>query len=233
MCGRYTLHSSPSRIAEHFSLDPERLPDDLGPRYNIAPTQDVPAVGPSARGGRGLTFMRWGLVPRWADDPSNVSSLINARAETVHEKPAFRDAFARRRCLLPADGFYEWRAEDGGKQPYYLRMPGDEPFAFAGIWERWRARDGAGETARSVESCAILTTDAAPAIADLHDRMPVILPLEAYDLWTDRSVERREELADLLEPPGETPLEYHAVSRRVNTPANDDPSCVEPLQAEG
>lgn len=229
MCGRYTLHSSAAEIAEHFGLEPGDLPEELAPRFNIAPTQDVPAVGPSPRGGRGLAMFRWGLIPHWADDPSDFSSLINARSETVHRKPAFRSAFARRRCLLPADGFYEWRAEGDAKQPYHLRMPGGELFAFAGIWDRWQAQgeDGGG---RAVESCAILTTDAAPSIAELHDRMPVILPREAYERWTDRSVTERGSLADLLEPPRETALEYYTVSRRVNRPANDGPSCVQPLE---
>lgn len=229
MCGRYTLHSSAAEIAEHFGLDPGDVSDELAPRFNIAPTQDVPAVGPSATGGRGMAMFRWGLVPHWADEPSDFSSLINARSETVHRKPAFRSAFARRRCLLPADGFYEWRAEGGAKQPYHLRMPGGELFAFAGIWDRWEAEEEDGDV-RSVESCAILTTDAAPSIAALHDRMPVILPREAYGRWTDRSVTGREPLEDLLEPPRETSLQYHAVSRRVNSPANDGPGCIEPLE---
>ena len=236
MCGRYTLHSSAAEIADHFAIPADRIPDGLGPRYNIAPTQDVPAAGPSPEGQRGLALLRWGLVPHWADDPSDFSSLINARSETVHEKPAFRGAFARRRCLLPADGFYEWRPEGGAKQPYHLRMPGGELFALAGIWERWSEGDAGGNGedggGRTVESCAILTTDAAPEIAGLHDRMPVIVPPEAYDRWTDRSITDREPLQDILASPDETPLEYYPVSRRVNSPSHDGPDCIEPLEVD-
>lgn len=227
MCGRYTLHASAREIAERFEVEAGDLPDGLTPRYNIAPTQEVPAVGPSSGGGRGLALLRWGLVPSWAEDPSELPPLINARSETVHRKPAFREAFARCRCLLPADGFYEWRREGEVKQPYHLRMPGGDPFAFAGIWDRWSpGRDG-GE---AIESCAILTTDAAPGIADLHERMPVILRREDYGRWLDRSARERDRLEDLLTPPAETPLEYYPVSRRVNRPDHDDPSCIEPLE---
>lgn len=238
MCGRYTLHSSAAEIADHFELEAGDVPGDLGPRYNIAPTQEVPAVGPASGGGRGLALFRWGLVPRWAEDPSDVPSLINARSETVHRKPAFREAFARRRCLLPADGFYEWRREGEAKQPYHVRLPDGGLFAFAGIWDRWtedpRADHPGGATGADgpVASCSILTTDAAPGIEDLHDRMPVIVPRGEYGRWLDRSIRDRGPLEDLLEPPGRTALEYYAVSRRVNSPANDDPSCVEPLDEE-
>jgi putative SOS response-associated peptidase YedK len=227
MCGRYTLHASPREIARRFDVEPGSLLDGAPPRYNIAPTQEVPAVGPSSDGGRGLALFRWGLVPHWADDPSELPPLINARSETVHRKPAFREAFARRRCLLPADGFYEWRREGEVKQPYHLRMPGGDLFAFAGIWDRWSPKGDGGET---IESCAILTTDAAPGIADLHERMPVILRREDYGRWLDRSARERGQLQDLLESPSETPLEYYPVSRRVNRPAHDDPSCIEPLE---
>lgn len=227
MCGRYTLHASAREIAEWFDVETGALPDGLTPRYNIAPTQDVPAVGPSSGGGRGMALFRWGLVPSWAEDPSELPPLVNARSETVHRKPAFREAFARRRCLLPADGFYEWRREGEVKQPYHLRMPGGGLFAFAGIWDRWSpGRDG-GE---AIESCAILTTDAAPGIADLHERMPVILRREDYGRWLDRSARERGRLEDLLASPAETPLEYYPVSRRVNSPDHDDPSCIEPLE---
>lgn len=239
MCGRYTLHASAREIAERFDVEAGDLPDGLTPRYNIAPTQDVPAVGPSSGGGRGLALFRWGLVPSWSEDPSELPPLINARSETVHRKPAFREAFVRRRCLLPADGFYEWRREGDVKQPYHLRMPGGDLFAFAGIWDRWEGpsegpdgdgdRDGPPAGGR-VDSCAILTTEAAPGIVDLHDRMPVILPREAYDRWLDRSITERERLEGLLAPPDGTPLEYYPVSRRVNRPAHDDPSCIEPLE---
>lgn len=228
MCGRYTLHTSAAEVAEHFELDPGGRAGELVSRYNIAPTQDVPAVGPSEAVGRGLAFLRWGLVPHWSDGPSDLPSLIYARSETVHEKPAFRSAFARRRCLLPADGYFEWKKEAGGKQPYHLRLPGGGVFAFAGIWDRWDGV-GDGEDASPIFSCALLTTEAAPEIAGLHDRMPVLLPPEEYGSWLDRSIRERGALDDLLSPPEGTALEYHPVSRRVNSPANDEPACIEPL----
>lgn len=231
MCGRYTLHSSPERIARHFEVDPGSIPE-LEPRYNVAPAQQVPAVGPSSRGeGRGVAQFRWGLVPHWARDPSDLPSLINARSETAHEKPAFRDAFARRRCVVPADGFYEWRREAGGKQPYYVSLPGDALLGFAGLWDRWTGQVE-GEPVR-VDSCTILTTDASPSIRELHDRMPVILEPGEYGLWLDRRVTGRDRLESLLGPLEDGRLEFYRVSRRVNRPENDDPACIEPAEGAG
>jgi putative SOS response-associated peptidase YedK len=165
-------------------------------------------------------MLRWGLVPSWADDPGIGARMINARSETAPEKPSFRSAFRRRRCLIPVDGFYEWKRENGSKQPYYFRIDGGRPFAFAGLWESWN-KDG------EIRSCTILTTTANDLVEEIHERMPVILPRDRYDAWLDPEAEG-EELAALLVPyPGDD-LEAYPVSRFVNSPGNDDPRCIEP-----
>ncbi len=201
---------------------PELL--NLGPRYNIAPTQQIAVV--RGAGPRHLVMLRWGLVPGWATDLNFGARTINARAETVADKPAFRSAFARRRCLVPADAFYEWRTENKIKQPYLIRLAGGQPFAFAGLWESWSPPDG-GEP---IETCAIITTTAAPAIAHIHPRMPVILPEAAYGTWLDEGC-GREDLLDLLHPWSEDNLTSFSVSRRVSSVAHDDAECQAPLAA--
>ena len=218
MCGRYTLSTPAGRLAEEFQLDKGSV--DLTPSYNVAPTQEVAAVLED-EGERRLEMFRWGLIPSWADDPGIGARMINARSETAAEKPSFRSAFRRRRCLIAADGFYEWKRENGGKQPYYFHMQEGRPFAFAGLWESWDK----GEVA--LRSCAILTTRANSVLEGIHDRMPVILPSGAYDLWLDPDADR-EQLADLLIPyPGDD-LETYPVSRYVNSPRNNDEHCIEP-----
>src|SRR4028119_1532665 len=216
MCGRYTLATPVGRLAEEFGFDSSSK--EFRTSYNVAPTQQVPAV--LAEGGtRRLEMLRWGLVPSWADDPEIGARMINARSETAPEKPSFRSAFRRRRCLIPADGFYEWKREPGGKQPYYIRMNDGRPFAFAGLWESWHDDE--------VRSCAILTTQANALVGEVHERMPVILPVEDYEAWLDPEAER-EELVSLLRPyPGDD-LETFPVSRFVNSPRNNDERCVEP-----
>lgn len=226
VCGRYTLYSSPEDVAEYFDLD--RVPE-LPRRYNIAPTQDVPLVrrppdgeaNESSDRAREMVSARWGLVPFWADDPDDLPTMINARAETVAEKPAFRVAFSRRRCVLPASGFYEWRPTGNGKQPYHIRRVDETPLALAGLWERWRSDDG-----RELESCLIIVTEANELLRPIHDRMPVILRREEMPRWLDPDAERNE-LEELLRPYGGDDLRGHPVSRRVNSPANDDPSLVQ------
>ncbi len=217
MCGRYTLATPVGRLAEEFGFDSSST--EFRTSYNVAPTRQVPVV--LAEGGkRRLEMLRWGLVPSWADDPGIGARMINARSETAPEKPSFRRAFRDRRCLIPADGFYEWKRENGGKQPYYFRMQGGRPFAFAGLWESW-TKDG------EIRSCAILTTAANEVVAGIHDRMPVILPSRHYEAWLNPEAER-DELNDLLVPyPGDD-LETYPVSRFVNSPGNDDPRCIEP-----
>jgi putative SOS response-associated peptidase YedK len=217
MCGRYTLSTPAGRLAEEFRLDEVA---EIPPSYNVAPTQQVAAVL-EEDGKRRLEALRWGLVPAWADDPGIGARMINARSETAPEKPSFRRAFRGRRCLIPADGFYEWKRENGGKQPYYFRMQDGRPFAFAGLWESWD-KDG-GE----LRTCAILTTRANPVLEGIHDRMPVILPPDSYDAWLDPDADR-EELGELMIPyPGDD-LETYPVSRFVNSPRNNDERCIEP-----
>jgi putative SOS response-associated peptidase YedK len=220
MCGRYTLSAPGDVIAESFDLS--EVPD-LPPRYNIAPTQEVAAIRAEGAGKeRRLVVLRWGLVPRWAADPSIGNRMINARAETVAEKPAFRSAFKRQRCLVLADGYYEWKkAEDGGKQPYFLRLEGGEPFAFAGLWERWD-KEGA-----PIESCTLLTTEPNELSGTIHNRMPVILARRDHGLWLDPAVDDAGRLLPLLAPYTSGPMEAWPVSRFVNSPANDSPRCIE------
>jgi putative SOS response-associated peptidase YedK len=222
MCGRYTLRSSRESIAQAFDV-PE-VPE-LPARYNIAPTQSVPAVrvDPDRRV-RELSLFLWGLVPSWADDPSIGNKMINARAETVAEKPAFRHAFKSKRCLVVADGFYEWRKFDRNKQPYFIRMKDERPFAFAGLWEYWERDTGA------LQSCTIITTEPNDLVAPIHDRMPVILPESDYDLWLDPEVGDPKRLKPLLAPYPEHEMEAYPVSTMVNSPANDEEGCVEPIR---
>ena len=180
MCGRFTLSQSAEAIASVFQLN--QVPT-LEPRYNIAPTQPVATVLQTSAHERQFQLLRWGLIPAWAKDATMGSRLINARAETVAEKPSFRSAFRHRRCLVIADGFYEWRRQDGKKQPFYFRMKNQQPFAFAGLWEHWQ--DPKGE---AIDSCTILTTEANELLQQIHERMPVILNPKDYDLWLDPTV---------------------------------------------
>jgi putative SOS response-associated peptidase YedK len=222
MCGRFTLRTPSTQLAQQF-----RLPSvpDLPPRYNIAPTQPVAAV--RAPGGqRELVMLHWGLIPSWADSPRVGNRSINARAETADRRPMFRSAFRQRRCLVLADGFYEWKPTGKQKQPYYIHAADGRPFAFAGLWERWR---GAEEP---IESCTILTTDANRRLASLHDRMPVILAPDDYDLWLDSAVQEAERLKPLLAPYPDDELQMHAVSTDVNRPKNDSPECIEPIEVQ-
>lgn len=216
MCGRYTLKTPLDKLVQQLDLTGQS--PTLSPNYNVAPTQNVAAV----MNGRRLETLRWGLIPSWAKDDSIGARLINARAETVNEKPSFRSAFRRRRCLIPADGFYEWRRVNGGKQPFYITLRGGEPFVFAGIWESW---SGTGE---DVLSCAIITTTANSLVAEIHERMPVIIPAAAYDDWLDPEIDAHEALA-LLEPYPADAMDAYPVSTHVNRPANNDERCVQPL----
>lgn len=224
MCGRYTSTQPLDLILELFLIDEVRpeVMELYQPRYNVAPTQRVLVIG--ARDGTRIAAMhRWGLIPHWAKDPSIGSRMINARSETVHERPAYRDAFRRRRCLIPADGLYEWKRNGRTKQPYRFTLRSGQPFAFAGLWEEWKAPDGT-----AIRSCTILTTQPNELIAQVHDRMPVILPPDAYDIWLDPQSER-DVLRSLLVPYPAEEMYGYPVSNRVNSPANDDPSLIEPI----
>jgi putative SOS response-associated peptidase YedK len=219
MCGRYTLKTPVEKLAEEFSFEASSA--EVPPNYNVAPTQQVAAVLEEG-GERRLEMLRWGLIPSWADDPGIGSRMINARAETAPEKPSFRRAFRGQRCLIPADGFYEWKRTNGSKQPYYIYMKEGSPFAFAGLWETWKEEGGP-----EIRSCTILTTEPNGLLAGIHDRMPVILPSGSYDVWLDPEAER-DELYGLLASYPEDEMEAYPVSRFVNSPQNNDPRCIEP-----
>jgi putative SOS response-associated peptidase YedK len=221
MCGRFSQRSPSKKIAEKFEV--EDVPP-LFERYNVSPAQAVLAVRQGA-GGREAVFLKWGLVPRWAKDPLIGNKLINARSETVAEKPSFREAFSRRRCLVPAEGFYEWSRQGGGrKQPLYFHMKDGEPFAIAGLWERWEGEDG------PLETCTLLTTTANELLAPHHDRMPMILRPGDYDVWLDAGVRSTEQLKPLLRPYPHEEMSAYAVSHLVNNPSNEGPRCVEPIR---
>lgn len=214
MCGRYALTSSPAAIAERFRL---LWTPELAPHYNIAPGQTIPVVRDTAPG-RELAFMKWGLVPSWAKDAAIGMKLINARGETLADKPAFRAAYRRRHCLVPADAFYEWKALAGYKQPYCIRLADDGPFGMAGLWEHWKDPDGV-----TVETCTIVTVEANALIAQLHERMPLIVAPDNYDAWLAA------ESKDLPHAVPAEAMRYYPVSRLVSNARNDLSACLDPI----
>ncbi len=219
MCGRYRLTAKQRYLRDHFALDDDPT---WTPRWNIAPTQQIATIRQHRTEPRRIFgLMRWGLIPYWAKDPSIGLKTINAMAETAAEKPAFRDAMKLRRCLIPADGFYEWlRLGPKGKQPYNFGMADDSPFAFAGLWERWRDHND-----QTIETCTILTTKPNCLVADVHDRMPVMLRAEDYDLWLDPGITDPKRVVDCLRPFDAALMRKYPVSARVNRSENDDPDC--------
>lgn len=222
MCGRFTLSQPTDAIASAFNL-PE-IPS-LEPRYNIAPTQSIPAILLTPeQNERQLQMLHWGLIPAWAKDASISAKLINARSETASDKPSFKSALKRRRCLIIADGFYEWQRQDGKKQPYYFRLESGQPFAFAGLWENWRSPDG-----EAIASCTILTTEANDLLRPIHDRMPVILDAKDYDTWLDLEIQQPELVQPLLHPYPANLMSSYAVSTKVNNPKNNTPECINSL----
>jgi putative SOS response-associated peptidase YedK len=222
MCGRFALTSSPRRLRDRFRLSV--APEALAPRYNIAPSQDVLVIPNRSR--RLLRPARWGLVPWWAKAPSAGQRMINARAETLAQRPAFRELLERQRCVIPADGFFEWRRLDRRvRQPFYVTARDGAPLAIAGLWDVWRRPDG-----ERLASCAIITVPANPVLAPIHDRMPAVLAPDAVDAWLDPAPAPAAALAPLLAPAPEGELIATPVSSRVNSPDNDDPSCIEPAR---
>jgi putative SOS response-associated peptidase YedK len=221
MCGRFTLTVNPDQLQQQFGLA-ERPPAELTPRYNIAPSQAVAVVANNAD--RKLELFQWGLVPSWAKDPKIGNKMINARAETLAEKPSFRNALKRRRCLVVADGFYEWKKEGKGKTPIYLQMKDGRPFAFAGLWEIWQPPDGS-----LLKTCTIVTTAANALVHDIHDRMPAILAPEDYDRWLEPGEVSPPEVLSLLGPYDPAEMRAVRVSTRVNSPGNDTPELILPV----
>jgi putative SOS response-associated peptidase YedK len=221
MCGRFALKAPPRSIQEHFHL-PETV--NLSPRYNIAPSQAVAVVRQlPGQSFRQLDLLRWGLIPGWARDMKIGYKLINARSETLAQKPSYRAAFKKRRCLIAADGFYEWKHSGKAKQPFYLHLKNDAVFGFAGLWEAWRSAEG-----NMVESCTIITTEPNELLRDIHDRMPAILHPDQYETWLQDSTPEHL-LQQLLMPYPAEMMEAYRVGPAVNSPKNDAPACMLPL----
>lgn len=224
MCGRFSLATDQKTLAETFTAF--EIPEELGPRYNIAPSQPVAVV--ANNGQNKVEFFQWGLIPSWAKDPQIGNRMINARAETLAEKPSFKTAYKRRRCLVLADGFYEWRKEptSKAKTPMYIRLVSGEPFAFAGLWESWHGAEDS-----TILSCTIITTTPNEFMAEIHNRMPVILPPNAYAAWLDPAERNPDQLQGLLKPYPAKQMTAYPVSRIVNSPQNDTPDCIIPVKA--
>ena len=218
MCGRFAQKTDVRKLAKQFGVS-EAPPAEA--RYNVAPTQAVLCVREDGDG-REMTFMIWGLVPSWAKDPSMGARLINARSETVAEKPSFREAFKRRRCIVPADGFYEWMRQGGKKRPFFFRMKDNAPFGFAGLWDRWE-----GEDRQALNSCTILTTEANEVVRPVHGRMPVILSPADYALWLEEDARKGDLLAELLRPYPASEMTSHPVSPAVNNPRSQGAELIE------
>jgi putative SOS response-associated peptidase YedK len=221
MCGRFTQTATPETVAAQFRLDPDSLPS-FKPRYNISPSQHVLAVRHSPESlKREAVMLRWGLIPSWAKDTKIGNQCINAKAETVAEKPSFRAAFKKRRCLIIADGFYEWQAQGKRKQPMWIGLEGRRLFALAGLWEHWQPPEG-----DALETCTIITTEPNALTAEIHNRMPVILSPEHYDTWLDPTMQ---EVKALLSPYAAHDMVAYPVSTLVNDPRHDLPQCLEPV----
>jgi putative SOS response-associated peptidase YedK len=224
MCGRFRLSRRKQLVEEYFAT--VSGDEDWVPRYNIAPTQPVAVIRQNPQEPvRKISLMRWGLIPSWAEDSSAAAQMINARSETASTKPAFRDALKSRRCLIPADGFYEWVRTGKTKQPYCFEVNGGELFAFAGLWDRWKDTSG-----RTVETCSILTTTANVVTSAVHDRMPVILDPDGYDLWLDPGMRDVPVASELLKPFDARLMRCYPVSTRINSVANDDAECSAPVE---
>ena len=225
MCSRYSLTSPAEAVRSYFKV---AASDDFPPRYNIAPTQPVPIVRTSFAGERELVLVRWGLIPGWVKDPRAFTTLLNARSETVVEKPSFRNAMKYRRCLVPADGFYEWTGPTSDKRPHFIRPKAGGPIAFAGLWEHWQGVDGS-----ELETMAICTTSPNPTIAAIHDRMPVILQPDLFDDWLNvRDVPATDALR-FLQPAPDDLLELFAVSKAMGNSRNDGPELQRPIGQQG
>ena len=220
MCGRFSLHTPESRIREAFNLE-HTEPLGLNPRFNIAPSQDIPIVRDTDTGPE-MTLARWGLVPSWSKESKSKYSTINARIESVAEKPTYRTPFKRRRCLIPADGFYEWKVVNGNKVPHHIRMKDGKVFAFAGLWDHWEGEDC------SIESCTIIVMPSNEVMRPIHERMPAIIAPAHYDWWLDSRVTDKQEIMQYLTSAPSSQLTAYPVSTWVNSPRNDDERCIQP-----
>jgi putative SOS response-associated peptidase YedK len=223
MCGRFTLFSSPADIQRFF--DVQLIPFDLQPNYNVAPTQEIPVII-QHEGGRHLKKRHWGLVPFWAKDISIGSRMINARVATITSKPAFRTAIKQRRCLIPANGFYEWKGKAGSKQPFYFHLSSGEPIAFAGLWEVWGDKNAPSD-AELYKSCTIITTDAGDSVKDVHDRMPLILKPATFEEWLDPENKDAGKIEEVLKNGCVKELKRYPVSKLVNHVGNNSKECIE------
>jgi len=222
MCGRFVRKATAQDIADEFELDPGDIGIDLAPRYNIAPGQQVAAV--LSDGKPRLEGLRWGLIPHWAKDPKIGYKMINARAETLSQKPSFKASLKRKRCLVVADGFYEWRKEGSKKTPIYVRMKSGKPFGFAGLYDSWRSPEG-----NDIRTCSIVTTTPNRLLAPIHERMPVILDKKGRGIWLGGEQEDLRPLLDLLVPFDESQMEAYPVAPAVNRPEHDAPDCIQPV----
>jgi len=220
MCGRFSLVTTPEELAHQFNL---RRQVTIAPRYNIAPSQQVIIIRSGANGYT-TSSVRWGLIPHWSKDKNFSAKLINARAETVHEKPVFREAFKERRCLIPATGFYEWKNEGNRQQPYFIKMKSSALFAMAGIWESWQSTEGG-----TIESCAIITTEANTIVGKIHDRMPAIFPENSYGLWLSKTGDGKS-LRDYLRPYDPFKMTAYPVSGMVNYVKNEGEGCIRKIR---
>ena len=222
MCGRYALRTSTPQLARRLGIEVRTDADPQGyaPSYNIAPTQNVLTCRANRDARAEITLMRWGLIPSWSKGESSKFVMINARAETITERPAYRTAFRFRRCLIPADGFYEWQRVAGGTQPFYIALGSHQPLMFAGLWERWRGSEG-----KSITSCAIITTEANETLKSIHHRMPVLLDDDQFEAWLDPTLTDSDELVGMLNPYTRAPMLAHPVSTFVNKASNNDERC--------
>jgi putative SOS response-associated peptidase YedK len=223
MCGRFVVFSDLEQLQEYFPID--KALSEVKPNYNVAPTQEIMTII-RQEGLNVLDKLHWGLVPHWAKDISTGYKMINARMETVSSKPSFRDAFKKRRCLILADGFYEWKGQKGDKQPFFIILPDEKPFAFAGLWERWRDKDKQEDSYRSF---TIITREASKCLKDIHDRMPAILPPDSFDAWLDHDNHDTKTLENILAEKTVTDFRFRPVSKQVNSVQVNEPSNIKPI----
>jgi putative SOS response-associated peptidase YedK len=220
MCGRFTLHTPAAQIIDTFKLT-DISAQELTPRYNIAPSQNIPIIR-DTEARREMVMARWGLIPGWSKESRTKYSTINARIESAAEKPAYRTPFKRQRCLIPADGFYEWKQVNGNKIPYHIRMRDGKVFAFAGLWDHWGGKDD------SIESCTIIVMPSNDVMKPIHERMPAIIAHAHYDSWLNSSVTDKQEIMQYLTSAPSSQLTAYPVSTRVNSPGNNDERCIQP-----